>query len=278
MGYQCVDCVETGRKQARAQAATYRKSGFGYRTVAGARASSQAIVMPVLIVINVLVYGVTAALSKDPMNNYLTPVFFDGALFAPLVADGEWWRLITSGFLHYGPFHLLMNMLALYLIGRDLELLLGKARFLALYGLALLGGGAAVFAGSDVDVATAGASGAVYGMLGGILIAAMRLKLNLTFIVGIIVLNLFLSIQIEQISLLGHLGGLVVGVVVTAAMVYAPEKRRKPIQLGTVVGVAVVLIALIVFRDAQFGDVSCTQFGNQIGCDWTGGVSPPERG
>lgn len=278
MGYQCVDCVEAGRKQARAQAHTYRKSGFGYRTVAGARASSQAIVTPVLIVINVLIYGLTAALSQDPMNNHVTPVFFDGALFPPLVADGEWWRLITSGFLHYGPFHLLMNMLALYLIGRDLELLLGKARFLALYGLALLGGGAAVFVGPDVDVATAGASGAVYGLLGGILIAAMRLKLNLTFIIGIIALNLFLSIRIEQISLLGHLGGLVVGVIVTVAMVYAPEKKRKPIQLGTVIGIAAVLLALIVFRDAEFGDVNCTRFGDQIGCNWTGGVSLPERG
>lgn len=278
MGYQCVDCVEAGRRQTRAQAATYRKSGLGYRTVAGARASSQAIVTPVLIVINVVVYGITAALAKDPMNNHLAPVFFDGALFPLLVADGEWWRLITSGFLHYGPFHLLMNMLALYLIGCDLELLLGKTRFLALYGLSLLGGSAAVFVGSDMNVATAGASGAVYGMLGGILIAAMRLKLNLTFIIGIIVLNLFLSIQIKQISLLGHLGGLIVGIVVTVAMVYAPEQRRKPIQLGTVIGVAAVLLALIVFRDAQFGDVVCTEFsGGRIGCD-VPGVSLPERG
>lgn len=273
VGYQCIDCVASARRQDKAQAAAYRKSGFGYRTIAGARASSQAIVTPVLIGINVAVFVVTAVVAKDVMANHATTLFTDFSLWPPIVAAGEWWRLGTSGFLHFGPFHLLMNMVALWFLGRDLELLLGKLRFLALYGLSLLGGGAAVFVWSSIESQTAGASGAVYGLLGGILIAAIRLKLNLSFIIGIIAINLFISIQIPGISLLGHLGGLIVGVVITAAMVYAPEKQRTLIQAGSAVAVAVALIALVLVRDGQFGDVQCTE--DKSRCGWSGPVAAP---
>jgi membrane associated rhomboid family serine protease len=133
-----------------------------------------------------------------------------------------------------------------------------------------------VFAFGDVERATVGASGAVYGLLGGILIAAMRLRLNITPIVLIIAVNLWISIQIPQISLLGHVGGLVAGLLITAAMVYAPERRRTPLQTGAAVGVAVVLLALVLVRYVQFGEVWCSEDGSQ--CGWTGSVSSSEPG
>lgn len=252
VGYQCVDCVNAARKQAKAKAAEYRKSGFGYRTVAGARASSRTIVTPVLIAINVVVFIVTAAQAQSLMTNQVSPLFTDGTLFTPAIAvNDEWWRLVTSGFLHFGPFHLAVNMLALWLLGRDLELLLGRVRYVAVYVLSLLGGSVAVFAFESLLKSTAGASGAVYGVLGGVLIAVLRLKLNATPVIGIIAINLFISVQIEAISLLGHLGGLVIGALATAAMVYAPEKRRVTMQTTVLVLLLVALIGIVLTRDAQ---------------------------
>lgn len=265
VGYQCVDCVQAGRREERALRAVHKRSGLGYRTVAGARASGNVIVTPVLILVNVLVFALTALESRSLTNNHISDVFQAGSIISPLVAGGEWWRLITSGFLHFGFLHLAMNMLALWVLGRDLERLLGAGRYLTLYGLSVLGGGAAVFAWSSPDVQTAGASGAVYGLLGAIVVAALRLKLHLGSIALIIGLNFFLTIQFG-FSLMGHLGGIVVGLLVAVIMLYAPEKARMPVQIGGSVAVGVALLALVVVRDAQFGEVFC----DAMQCSWTG--------
>src|SRR5919201_750942 len=89
------------------------------------------------------VCAVTALQAGDLLRNDRSSVFVDGMLVPLLVTDGEWWRLITSGFLHFGAIHVLVNMLALWLLGRDLEVVLGRGRFVAVYMLALLGGSVA---------------------------------------------------------------------------------------------------------------------------------------
>ena len=261
VGYQCVDCVHAARRQAKTQASAHRRSGFGYRTVAGARAASRVVVTPVLIGLNVVVYLATAVQAQSLMANQSAPMFEDGTLFTPFVAmNDEWWRLVTSGFLHFGLLHLAVNMLALWVLGRDLELLLGRVRYLGVYLLSLLGGSVAVFAFESLNTSTAGASGAVYGVLGGVLVAVLRLKLNPMPVIGVIAINLFISVQIPGISLLGHLGGLVIGALATAAMVYAPERRRVTMQ-ATVAGLLLVaLVGIVVTRDAQLtADVICRQ-------------------
>jgi membrane associated rhomboid family serine protease len=251
VGYQCIDCVAAARREEKARSAVTRGRGFGARTVAGARVTDQVVVTPLLIVLNGLIFVATAAEAGSVMDNQSSTLFLQGALWSPLVAAGEWWRLITSAFLHIGPFHLLMNMLALWFLGRDLEQLLGKARFLALYGVSLLGGGVAVYLFEDVQRWTAGASGAIYGLLGAILVAAIRLRLDLTFIVVIIGINLVISFRVEGISWLGHLGGFAVGTLVTVALVYAPARIRTPVQVGTIALVVAALIAMFLVRDAQ---------------------------
>ncbi|WP_317492527.1 rhomboid family intramembrane serine protease [Haloechinothrix sp. LS1_15] len=251
VGYHCVDCVAAARKEQQAQRARYRKSEFGYRTIAGARMPRYPTVTYALIAINVAVFAVTAAQAQDVMRNFESRVMELGVLWPPIVAAGEWWRLITSGFLHFGLMHLAVNMLALWILGRELERLLGPTRYLALYGLALLGGSAAVFAFSDLGTQTAGASGAVYGVLGGILIAVLRLRLNLTPILGIIAINLVISFGVPQISWLGHLGGLVMGALVCLAMVYSPERHRTRWQAGAVVLLLVALLGVFAVRFAQ---------------------------
>ncbi|GAA2334479.1 rhomboid family intramembrane serine protease [Saccharopolyspora halophila] len=254
VGMQCVDCI------AKAESTTRRPT-----TVAGARLREKPILVPALIAVNVVIFAITA-LQAGSMRNFSSALFADFSMLPITVAAGEWWRLLSSGFLHIGFLHLAMNMIALWVIGRDLELLLGRSRFIAVYGLSLLGGSVAVFLFGAADAPVAGASGAVYGLMGGIAIAALRLKVSLRPVLIVIGLNIVLSISIPAISLLGHLGGLVLGVAATAALVYAPRQNRNLVQAGALVGLLVVLIAVIITRDVQFGDISCFGSGMQTRC------------
>lgn len=270
VGYQCIDCVQVGQRQQSAAAQQYRRAGFGRRTVAGAVAPKTAIVTPVLIVINVLVYALTAVQAGDPMNNQTSELFREGVLWPfGISAGSEWLRLITSGFLHYGLLHLAMNMLALWVLGRDLELLLGRGRFIAVYAISLLGGSTAVFAFGEADTGTAGASGAIYGLMGAMAVAVFRLKLNPTGALMIIGLNVVLSVSIPGISLLGHLGGLLIGALAMGAMVYAPEKARAGWQAGTLAFLTVALVGLLFFRNTQLTAELCDLYrlcdGDSIG-------------
>jgi membrane associated rhomboid family serine protease len=108
----------------------------------------------------------------------------------------------------------------------------------------------------------AGASGAVFGLMGGTAVVVFRLRLNPGPALGIIGINIFMSVSLPGISLLGHLGGLVVGAIATAAMVYAPAKSRVAWQTGTLVALALALVGLALIRDAQFGQLVCdARFG-----------------
>ncbi|MQA10604.1 MAG: rhomboid family intramembrane serine protease [Pseudonocardiaceae bacterium] len=246
VGYQCVECVRASqREQHRAT------------TVAGATLGSKAIVVPALIVANLVVFAITAAQASDVLENFRSPLFGQWTLWPPIVAGGEWWRVLTSGFLHYGPLHLAMNMLALWILGRDIELLLGRLRFFALYALSLIGGGLAVYLFGAMDTPVAGASGAVFGLMGGLVVAVLRLKLNGTQVYVLLAVNLIISVGIPGISLLGHLGGLIVGALCTVGMVFAPPRRRAVVQWGTVAGLLVLLVALFFVRDAQLGEFQC---------------------
>lgn len=222
-------------------------------TIAGARLSTKPVVVPVLIAINVLVHVLTSVQAGNPMENFRSSLFQVWSLWPLPVADGQWWRLVTSGFLHIGLLHLLVNMIALWIIGRDLETVLGRIRFIAVYLLSLLGGSTAVFLFGGLINPVAGASGAVYGLMGGIAVAAFRLKLNLRPILMIIGINIVLTLSIPGISLLGHLGGLVLGLSSTAALLYAPASRRTVWQFGALAGLLLVLVAALVTRDLQLG-------------------------
>jgi len=246
VGYQCVDCVAQERGRGR-QAVT----------VAGARLGSRPIVVPVLIALNVLAFVVTAVQAGSIQGNNSSALFETFAMWPTGVAGGQWVRLIGSGFLHFGPIHLLMNMIALWVIGRDLELVLGRLRFTAVYLLSLLGGSVAVFLFGSLNEPVAGASGAVYGLMGGIAVAALRLKVSLRPVLLVIGLNIVLSVSIPGISLLGHLGGLVLGGLSTAALVYAPRQRQAQLQAVALGGLLVALVAVLITRDLQFGEVTC---------------------
>ncbi|MGH3865497.1 MAG: rhomboid family intramembrane serine protease [Pseudonocardiaceae bacterium] len=178
------------------------------------------VVVPILIAINIAVFVVTVVQAASLSNNAEAPLFQQWALQPEAVAQGAWWQLLTSGFLHIGPLHLTFNMIALWVIGRDLEQVLGRVRFVVVYLVSLLGGSLVVFLFANPASDTAGASGAVFGLMGGLAVVLMRLRLSPRPALTIIVLNVVISFAVPNISILGHLGGLAFGAAVTAAMIY----------------------------------------------------------
>lgn len=238
VGQHCVDCLRAGQRNAPQ-----------VRTLAAAAAPRVKIpyVTYALIAVNVLVFGATAAQSRDLLDNYRgSALFLDWVMYPPAVASGDWVRVLGSGFLHYGPIHLLLNMFALYVVGRDIELVLGRARYLAVYLVSLLGGSAAVMVFSQ-DSLTAGASGAVYGTFGAVTVILIRLRQNANSMLILIGINVFISFSLPGISLWGHLGGLAAGTLATLGMVFLPGwlKARTP-QAAQLVGwVSLAALALV---------------------------------
>ena len=140
------------------------------------------------------------------------PLTRDFALAGPPVAAGEWWRLVTAGFLHANLFHLFMNMLVLWQLGSLLERPLGPVRYAALYAVSLLGGSFGALLLSP-NAFTVGASGAVYGLLGATVVLLRRRGVDVmqTGLGGLLIVNLLFTFLIPGISIGGHLGGLAAG-------------------------------------------------------------------
>ncbi|WAL65571.1 rhomboid family intramembrane serine protease [Amycolatopsis cynarae] len=228
------------------------------QALVGARSSGMPVVTPVLIGLNLLAFVVTVVQANSLVDNQGSALFGDWVLWPRAIAGADqWWRLVTSGFLHFGPLHILSNMVALLVLGRDLEPLLGKARFLVLYLVSLLGGAAAVYAFGDANGATAGASGAIFGLLAGALVVVLRMRLNPMPIIVTVGLNAVITLRVPQISVWEHLGGFLTGLVVIAVLVYAPKKNRVWWQAAGVLVVVAVAVALVVHRDAQLAGVMC---------------------
>jgi membrane associated rhomboid family serine protease len=171
----------------------------------------------------------------------------DLLLFGPAVHDGDWWRLVTSGFLHAGPIHILFNMYLLWILGNLLEPTLGSSRFAALYFTALLAGacGALVV---DPNSPTVGASGAVFGLMGAAAVEMHSRGINpfKTDIGALIIFNLVLSFVISHISVGGHVGGLIGGVLVGVVFIQA-DRRRMPAlaYLGCLVISAIAVVGAL---------------------------------
>ncbi len=229
VGHQCVECVRTEARTVRQP-----RTHFG-----GRQRSNTPVITYALIAVNVLMFILQTA-SVD-VERRLT-------LWSPAVADGELYRLLTSAFLHFGVTHLLFNMWALYVVGPPLERSLGRLRFGALYVLSALGGSVVVYLLSPLNAATAGASGAVFGLFGATFVVGRRLNLDVRWVVALIAINLVITFTIPGISWQGHVGGLVTGALIAAAYVYAPRERRNLIQAAVTVAAVVLFTVLIWWR------------------------------
>ncbi|MFE9321743.1 rhomboid family intramembrane serine protease [Nocardia sp. NPDC052278] len=244
VGQHCVDCVRQGQREVRP-----------VRTVAGAQTVRTPIpyVTYMLIALNTIVFAVTAGQSKSLVENTgHSALYVDWVLYPPAVAHGQYVRLIGSGFLHYGPIHLLLNMFALYVVGRSIEPVLGRVRYLVVYLVSLLGGAAAVMVFAR-DSLTAGASCAVYGLFGAITVILIRVRQNPNQMLILIGINVFISFSLPGISLAGHLGGLAAGTLAALGILFLPEWLRAKSQenarligWAAVAAVAVAALAVIV--------------------------------
>ncbi|GGM10794.1 rhomboid family intramembrane serine protease [Dactylosporangium sucinum] len=270
VGFQCPECVRQGARTQRPVRTT-----FG-----GGQSGAQGTVTIALIVLNVLVFvaafissGKSNAIAGGGLGGLLggsTPLHEWGALVTyplgtytdgPLegtrvllpggMHDGEYYRIFTSMFLHYGLLHLAMNMWALWVLGRPLEAMLGRARFFALYLVSGLGGSIGVYLFAAPTTQTAGASGAIFGLFAALIVVLRRMRRSVAGIVPILILNLVITFSVPGISIAGHLGGMVTGALIAAGLAYAPQRRRALIQTTTVLGVLVVLAVLFAVHTAN---------------------------
>jgi membrane associated rhomboid family serine protease len=218
------------------------------RTVAGAQAARMPIpyVTYVLIALNTIVFAVTAGQSRSLVENTShSALYVDWVLYPPAVAHGQYLRLIGSGFLHYGPIHLLLNMFALYVVGRSIEPVLGRVRYLVVYLVSLFGGSAAVMVFAR-DSLTAGASCAVYGLFGAITVLLIRARQNPNQMLILIGINVFISFSLPGISLAGHLGGLAAGTLAALGILFLPEwLRAKSQENARLIGWAAVAVVAV---------------------------------
>jgi membrane associated rhomboid family serine protease len=212
-----------------------------------------------LIAINVAVYVAELA-TGGGINGVHSTIYEKGVLVAGHtvdrhghligVAQGDYWRLITAAFLHYGPFHLLLNMLALYWFGSLLEERIGSGKYLLLYLVSGLAGSAGALILNPLQP-TVGASGAIFGVLGaGLVLERQRDYVFGGSALGVIVLNLVFTFSISNISIGGHIGGLIGGAAAALGLTrfgrtHAAYGRPGAFGIATMlfVGVASVLIA-----------------------------------
>jgi membrane associated rhomboid family serine protease len=202
----------------------------------------------VLIAINVVAFLAELASGSGGFRvTAASEVFRNFALFGPSVAEGEWYRLVTGGFLHASFIHIGFNMFLLFFLGRLLEPALGTPRFLVLYFASLLAGsfGALVV---EPNALTVGASGAVFGLAGAVFIIARGRGMDaLAGEIGFLILfNLAWSFFGPNISVGGHVGGLIGGVICALSIVAGEKglfgRNRMPVEIAAMVAVGVVSV------------------------------------
>jgi len=211
-----------------------------------AMAATTPIATQVIIAINVLVYLAELATGGGFGSVSGGTVFDKGALFGPLVQhQSEWWRLVTSGFLHASVLHIGFNMFFVWMIGRSLEPAIGTARFVVAYGAALLCGSLGVLL-FDFNSIAVGASGAAFGLLGALIAEARSRGIDLwsTGLIQIALFNFAFTFFYPGIAIGAHVGGfaggLLVGVIYTEC-----DRRRLPRSVSLAAGAAVGVIAFV---------------------------------
>ncbi len=234
VGMRCPECARD-----RTQVRRVSASGFGQ----GAEPATYVLIgLNVIAFVGEILAGGGAA-SLDGGGSLIN----DGGLNAFAIDQGgEFWRIVTSGFLHAGPLHLLLNMFALYILGSLLEPAVGTARFVGIYFVSLLAGscGALIL---DPNELTVGASGAVFGLMSAAFVMARRRGMeDLASQIGIyVVINLVFTFSVPNISVGGHVGGLIGGAV-AALVVGFFERSRMPNRLPIEIAVMVLLAGVAV--------------------------------
>ncbi len=245
VGFQCPECVREGAAQTRAA-----RTAFGGRV----DIASSALTVT-LIAINVVVFllvtssgGITGTIGRrlveiPDSSRYPPGLHFEG------VAQGAYWELVTATFTHFTILHIAMNMIGLWIFGTFLEHQLGRWRFLALYLLTGVVGSVTVYLLAP-DSLTYGASGSVFGLFGAAFVLLLKQHRDVTQLMVLLVLNLFISFTVPNISWQAHIGGLLAGLALGAAFAYAPRQQRTVLHLAALGALALVCVVGVVLRTA----------------------------
>ncbi|TQK53058.1 membrane associated rhomboid family serine protease [Streptomyces sp. SLBN-118] len=246
VGFQCPECVRSGSGTGHGPAANRPRTVAG-----GAVAASPHLVTKILMAINLAVF--VAALASDRVVSDLALIAqWPPAPFVPVdgVAEGEWYRLFTSMFLHQQIWHIAFNMLGLWWLGGPLEQALGRIRYLVLYLLSGLAGSALTYLLEAPDKASLGASGAIFGLLGATAVLMRRLNYDMRPVIALLALNLLFTFTWSGIAWEAHVGGLAAGTAIAFGLVHAPREHRNLVQAGTCVLVLVATVVIVVARTA----------------------------
>ncbi|MFC6154835.1 rhomboid family intramembrane serine protease [Nocardioides yefusunii] len=267
VGFQCPDCVAQGVKQTRQ----------GMLPFGGRASRDPRTVTIALIAINIAVFvlvratgGLTSKLASALM---LTPVgscsAVDGSGWYPSVTsgdlctsyglswspgftDGALWQILSHGFVHQEFLHIAMNLLALWVLGPNLERVLGRSRFLAVYLVSVFVAGVTIMWFAEPYQSTLGASSGVFGLLGATLVLVWKVGGDVRSMAGLLAVNVAITLFVPNISWQGHLGGFVGGALVALLMVLTPRgERRSTLQWSGVALLVVIAGALLVARTAQ---------------------------
>lgn len=238
VGFQCPECVAGAAAQTR-QATT----------IAGGALIGRPMVTYTLIGINLAVFLVqfTVGINAVAGDYGMWPV--------GIAVGGEWWRLVTAAFLHGSFLHIAFNMYVLFALGPTLERILGHSRYLILYVLAAIGGGVASYVFSDMRTVSVGASGAIFGLMGALVIAGRRLRYDVTQVLVLLGINVVIGFIASGVDWRAHLGGLVTGALVAAIMVLPSPRHRMAVQVGGILALLGVMAVLVMWRTAQIQDV-----------------------
>jgi membrane associated rhomboid family serine protease len=231
VGWHCRRCVH--RSARTSPVVRYRPSRPGAPQLG--RAPVTAAIVAACVVLYV-------ASSSDPR------LLDEAADWGALVHQGQWWRLFTAIFFHVDFLHIALNMVALWVIGRVVEPVLGTWRYIALFLLSGLGGSVASYLLSSPASASVGASGAIFGLFGAYFVLARRAAADTTGVIVLIAVNLLFSFTVSGISWQGHIGGLVTGLVLAAGFGLGRGWRGRPLELAAdagVVGLVSVALALL---------------------------------
>ncbi|WP_031080295.1 rhomboid family intramembrane serine protease [Streptomyces sp. NRRL WC-3549] len=248
VGFQCPECVRQGSGTGHHPAASRPRTLAG-----GSVAADPRLITKILLVLNLAVF-VAVSVDESLLDELL--LFGRAYLGNPSagiegVAEGQWYRLFTSMFLHQQVWHIAFNMLGLWWLGGPLEAALGRARYLALYLLSGLAGSALTYALSDPAQGSLGASGAVFGLLGATAVLMRRMNYDMRPVIVLLVVNLIFTFNPwGSIAWQAHVGGLVAGVAMAVAMVHAPRAHRNLVQSGSCALVLAAVVVTVLVRTA----------------------------
>lgn len=250
VGFQCPECVRSGSGTGHAPDASTP------RTIAGGSvAADPRLVTKVLIGLCLAVFLVQLAVGDSFTDRFqligraIMPSL--GTDHVEGVAEGQWYRLLTSMFLHASYIHVLSNMLSLWWIGGPLEAALGRVRYLAVYLLSGLAGGALTYVLAAPNQGSLGASGAIFGVFGAFAVLVRRQRYDMRPVVALLVINLIITFGWSGIAWQAHVGGLVAGALIGYGMFNAPRDRRALVQYGLCGLVLAAVVVMTLLRTAQ---------------------------